>query len=160
LMYMGHYQALGTNGQRLPQELVDEIIDHLTEETNSLKAFSLVSSSCFHYSRRHLFRSLIVTSNGNPSGFDHFLSYLQDKSDPTHSSYVQSLSLQAPSGLSSSPFPNLKTPLLLGILHHLPHLHHLTIRYTIIDARECPHLSNQVIWPSLVFLIHREVPHI
>jgi len=119
----------------LPQELVDEIIDHLTEETNSLKAFSLVSSSCFHYSRRHLFRSLIVTSNGNPSGFDHFLSYLQDKSDPTHSSYVQSLSLQAPSGLSSSPFPNLKTPLLLGILHHLPHLHHLTIRYTILETR-------------------------
>ena len=45
---------------RLPQELIDHIIDHHHHDADSLKACSLVSSQWSARSRKHLFRRVVL----------------------------------------------------------------------------------------------------
>ena len=46
---------------RLPQEIIDEIFDHLSTDSESLKSCALVSRSCAASSRRHLFYTILFT---------------------------------------------------------------------------------------------------
>ena len=48
---------------RVPQELVDEILDHLAKDTATLHSCSLVAKSWIYPSRRHLFNILFLTAN-------------------------------------------------------------------------------------------------
>ena len=49
---------------KLPQELVDEILDHLAEDTRTLRSCSLVAKSWISPSRRHLFSTLVLNPEG------------------------------------------------------------------------------------------------
>lgn len=48
---------------RVPQELVDEILDHLSKDTTTLRSCSLVAKSWIYPSRRHLFTTLFLTAS-------------------------------------------------------------------------------------------------
>ena len=48
---------------RVPQELIDEILDHLAKDTRTLHSCSLVAKSWIYPSRRHLFSTLFLTAN-------------------------------------------------------------------------------------------------
>ena len=48
---------------RVPQELVDEVLDYLANDMATLRSCSLVATSWIHSSRRHIFNSLFFTAN-------------------------------------------------------------------------------------------------
>ena len=48
---------------RVPQELVDQVLDHLADDTATLQSCSLVAKSWIYPSRRHLFNSIFLTVN-------------------------------------------------------------------------------------------------
>jgi len=48
---------------RVPQELVDEVLDHLADDMATLRSCSLVAKSWIYSSRRHLFNSIFFTAN-------------------------------------------------------------------------------------------------
>lgn len=56
-------RSVQTGDPRVPQELVDEILDHLAKDMTSLRSCSLVSKSWIHPSRRHLFATLFLTAS-------------------------------------------------------------------------------------------------
>ena len=56
-------QTTTTGDPRVPQELVDEILDHLAKDRKTLQSCSLVAKSWIHPSRRHLFDALFLTAN-------------------------------------------------------------------------------------------------
>lgn len=49
---------------RVPQELVDEILDHLADESATLRSCALVAKAWMYSSRRHLFNNIFFTANG------------------------------------------------------------------------------------------------
>jgi hypothetical protein len=52
-----------TGNSRVPQELVHEILDHLSKESTTLRSCSLVAKSWIFPSRRHLFNTLFLTAS-------------------------------------------------------------------------------------------------
>jgi len=48
---------------RVPQELVDEVLDHLANDIATLRSCSLVTKSWIYPSRRHLFNSVFFTAS-------------------------------------------------------------------------------------------------
>ncbi|KAF9651761.1 hypothetical protein BDM02DRAFT_545651 [Thelephora ganbajun] len=50
-------------GPRVPHELVDEVLDHLADDTATLRSCSLVAKSWIHPSRRCLFNSVFFTAS-------------------------------------------------------------------------------------------------
>ena len=48
-----------TGDPKVPQELANEILDHLAEDTNTLRSCSLVAKSWISPLRRHLFSTLV-----------------------------------------------------------------------------------------------------
>lgn len=52
-----------TGAPRVPQELVEEVLDHLADEMATLRSCSLVAKSWIHASRRHLFNNVFFTAN-------------------------------------------------------------------------------------------------
>ena len=49
---------------RVPQELVDEVLDHLANDMATLRSCSLVTKAWIYSSRRHLFNTIFFTPNG------------------------------------------------------------------------------------------------
>lgn len=56
---IGSTQTAGV--PKLPQELIDEILDHLAKDVTTLRLCSLVKKSWIYPSRRHLFNTLFLT---------------------------------------------------------------------------------------------------
>jgi len=52
-----------TGNPRVPQEIVDEVLDHLANDTPTLRSCSLVAKSWIYPSHRHLFNSVFFTAN-------------------------------------------------------------------------------------------------
>ena len=48
---------------RVPQELVSEVLDHLVNDTATLRSCSLVTRSWIYPSRRHLFNTILFTAD-------------------------------------------------------------------------------------------------
>ncbi|KAJ3477617.1 hypothetical protein NLI96_g10339 [Meripilus lineatus] len=65
----------------IPQELVDNIIDHLHDDTPSLIVTSLVSKAWMHSSRFHLFSSIDIVDD--PEGLD-YIQFLETSPNVCH----------------------------------------------------------------------------
>lgn len=55
--------AQSAGDPKVPQELIDEILDHLEKDTATLQSCSLVAKPWIYPSRRHLFRTLFLTAS-------------------------------------------------------------------------------------------------
>jgi hypothetical protein len=53
-----------TGDPRIPQELVHEILDHLADDTVTLRSCSLVARSWTHPSYRHIFNNVFFSAEG------------------------------------------------------------------------------------------------
>ncbi|KIM42945.1 hypothetical protein M413DRAFT_392188 [Hebeloma cylindrosporum] len=116
LVFEGSRQVL------LPQELTDQIINHLWDDMISLKACSLVCWSWFFSSRIHIFGTLVV----NSKTLDLVATFITETSRCTILPYVKRIEFQGIPLPSAEPqFPTRLGPLshFTSMLTHL-HLHH------------------------------------
>ncbi|KAI0792091.1 hypothetical protein C8Q75DRAFT_805134 [Abortiporus biennis] len=112
----------------LPQELIDNVIDHLHFDKTTLRSCVLVSRQWVTSSRIHLFRELTIKSDSFSSTGS--LALLEQTS--TFSTYTRHLTL---AGLDNGlPFlyhlrPSLPAPILGAILSQMPNVKSLTLQY-------------------------------
>ena len=110
---------------RFPPELVDQTIDYLHEDKESLKACSLVSRQWLNTTRHHLFRSTVIVGTSRPGhGFAEFAQFLANR--PNIAFFIQELRLQGEVNLSSGRPQSCKHEM-QDILGRMPRLHKFDI---------------------------------
>ena len=124
---------------QLPPELIDHIIDKLSDDVTSLKACTTVCRAWISRSRFHLFSTFRV--GGPAEAFLTFLDFLQNVSakyvatenGPSGLSMVRALALDG-KGLAQKPLLTLGT--LQAILRYLPGLRTLHLTALQLDDRD------------------------
>lgn len=116
---------------KLPTELVDQIIDHLHADVESLLSISLASRSCCTATRYHLFGTMLVSAAREQDAFQTFAYFLA--SSPSICVYVRSLTLF---GRTPAPQPReLCSHIISTVVSLLPRLRVLELRDTRFACR-------------------------
>lgn len=125
---------------RLPVELIDNTVDFLHNDLESLWTCTSVSRTFLRSARCHLFRNLCVgdepTEQGE-QGYATFLRFLQRT--PEVCAYIRQLKLvRYHSSDKQLPSPEICSHTLGAIIAYLPRLHTLTIGKSVHFACHCP----------------------
>ncbi|KAK7683111.1 hypothetical protein QCA50_013784 [Cerrena zonata] len=108
------------------QELIDEVIDHLHDDTNSLRSCALASRSCAMRARKHIHSNLVIGSIGGgpkmvlyPTKVLHYKKIHHLRNFPTLSKCVRTMTAsESMESLTTGPisFPRLHTLRLFNIV--------------------------------------------
>ncbi|KAH8093065.1 hypothetical protein BXZ70DRAFT_437244 [Cristinia sonorae] len=132
----------------LPQELIEEIIDYVGDNTPTLRACSLVASSWVVPARRHIFRAIVVSKKtGDTGDADGVLSFIRVQRAASIRHSVRELTIQ---------YQNVTLPLLLAAIRSLDRLDRLSLRFLAIGmddpARPPFHPSGKSIGKLEIFM--------
>lgn len=119
--------------RRLPQEIIDMIIDYFHDDKRSLVACSVVSSAWLPAARHHLFYTHRLDARRDGTGYAGAVSSFLE--DPRHF-HVRELVLSP--GTSPHPSPELQSDVLLSLFTHSPQLHSLQLRQTGFNSLPWP----------------------
>ncbi|KAJ3476648.1 hypothetical protein NLI96_g11016 [Meripilus lineatus] len=146
----------------LPQELIDQILDYLFDDVDTLRSCSSVSPGWLDSARHHLFKKFTFVAKAGPNGasFAQFAVFLKDSSSVCK--HVRTLHLHGGS-LSTTPVgaaDSLAIPDFAGIVSLLPSLREVKLsRMSIIpEVCQTPSLPLNVRVISQYFLSKTHPP--
>ncbi|KAI0672685.1 hypothetical protein C8Q78DRAFT_673897 [Trametes maxima] len=116
---------------KLPQELVDQTIDHLWNDRESLLACSLACHSWLPSARTHLFRDLRLTGATHCDRFEALLGTVPDVAR-----YIRKLAINEPRSTAYAQHWISRVPSLVARLPNLTALEFVALRY--VSLRDVP----------------------